>query len=189
MMRMQFRRRREKRTDYNKRLNLLRSGKTRLVVRKTLKHYLVQLVDYTSQGDKIVAAANSQELKKFGWTLPTGNLPAAYLTGLLCGLKAKGKVKEAVMDLGLQGSTKGGTVYAVLKGAIDAGIQIPHDAAILPSADRINGKHIADYAEILKKADQVEFKKRFSSYLKSDAKPEELPKRFEETKKAITGKF
>lgn len=189
MMRMQFRRRREKRTDYNRRLNLLRSGKTRLVVRKTLRHYLVQFVDYTPQGDKVVVAANSLELKKFGWLMPTGNLPAAYLTGFLCGLKAKGKVKEAVLDIGLYDSTKGGTIYAVLKGAVDAGIEIPHDAAILPSADRINGKHIADYAEMLKKSDHAEFKKRFSSYIKSDSKPEEIQKKFEETKKVIEGKF
>ncbi len=189
MMRMQFRRRREKRTDYNRRLNLLRSGKTRLVVRKTLKHYLVQLADYTEQGDKIIAASNSIELKKFGWSAPTGNLPAAYLTGFLCGLKAKGKVKDAVLDIGLQDSTKGNTIYAVLKGVIDAGIAIPHDAAILPSADRINGKHIADYAAALKKSDQAEFKKRFSSHLKINENPEELPKRFEETKKAIQAKF
>ncbi|MBI4177403.1 MAG: 50S ribosomal protein L18 [Candidatus Aenigmarchaeota archaeon] len=189
MINIQFRRRREKRTDYNSRLSLLRSGKTRLVVRKTLKHCLAQLVDYTPQGDKVVAAASSLELNKFGWTLPTGNLPAAYLTGFLCGLKAKGKVKDAILDIGLHDSTKGGTVYAVLKGVVDAGIQVPHDTGILPSMERISGKHIADYAEALKKSDQAEFKKRFASYLKSNAKPEETPKKFEEAKNAIKAKF
>lgn len=189
MNRMQFRRRREKRTDYNNRLSLLRSGKTRLVARKTLKHCLVQLVDYTPQGDKVIAAANSLELKKFGWSLPTGNLPAAYLTGFLCGLKAKSVVKEAILDIGLHDSTKGGTIYAVLKGVIDAGIQIPHSEEVLPSPDRINGKHIADYAENLKKGDQAEFKKRFALYLKNNIKPEEIPKKFEEAKTAIKAKF
>ncbi len=188
-MRMQFRRRREKRTDYNKRLNLLRSEKTRLVVRKSLKHYLVQFVNYTPEGDKVIVAANSAELKKFGWMMSTGNVPSAYLTGLLCGLKAKGKVKDAILDLGLHDSTKGGTIYAVLKGVVDAGISIPHDSAIVPSADRISGKHIANYAEMLKKSDQAEFKKRFSSYAKQNIKPEELPKIFEDTKKAIQAKF
>ncbi len=188
MMRMQFRRRREKKTDYNKRLNLLRSEKTRLVVRKTLKHYSAQLVDYTPQGDKIIVAANSIELKKFGWPVSTGNMPAAYLTGLLCGLKAKGRVKTAILDIGLHDSTKGGTIYAVLKGVVDAGIAIPHDSAILPSFDRISGKHIADYAEMLKKSDQAEFKKKFALYIRNNVKPEELPKKFEEAKKAITEK-
>lgn len=186
---MQFRRRREKRTDYNRRLSLLRSGKTRLVVRKTLRHYFAQLVDYTPQGDRVLAASNSSELKKYGWSAPTGNLPSAYLTGFLCGLKAKGRVKQAVLDLGRHDSTKGGAVYAVLKGAIDAGIEIPHNAEILPSMERIAGKHIADYAEALKKSDQAEFRKRFASYLKGDLKPEEVPKKFEETKKAIELKF
>ncbi|MBI3413551.1 MAG: 50S ribosomal protein L18 [Candidatus Aenigmarchaeota archaeon] len=189
MMRLQFRRRRENRTDYNKRLGLLRSGKTRLVVRKTLRHYSAQLIDYTQQGDRVIAAANSLELKKFGWLLPTGNLPSAYLTGFLCGLKAKGKVREAVLDIGLHDSTKGGAIYAAMKGAVDAGITIPHSSEILPAADRITGKHIADYAEMLKKSDQAEFKKRFASYLKNNAKPEQIAKTFEETKKALLMKF
>ncbi len=185
---LQFRRRREKKTDYQKRLSLLKSEKTRLVVRKTLKNYLVEFVDYTPKGDKVIAAANSMELKKFGWTMPTGNTPAAYLTGLLCAVKAKGKVKEAILDMGLHDSTKGSTIYAALKGVVDGGVNVPHSPAILPSADRISGKHIADYAEMLKKSDQAEFKKRFASYIKNNAKPEELPKLFEETKKAVLEK-
>ena len=89
-MKLQFRRRHEQRTDYKKRLRLLLSGKTRLVVRKTLKNYLVQFVDYESKGDKILVAANSIELKKFGWKLSTGNTSAAYLTGFLCGSQSLG---------------------------------------------------------------------------------------------------
>ncbi len=188
MTSLQFRRRKEQRTDYNKRLNLLRSEKPRLVVRKTLKNYIVELVSYTPTGDKVITAANSIELKKFGWKLSTGNVPAAYLTGLLCGMKAKNKAEEAVMDIGLQDSTKGGSIYAVLKGAVDAGMKIPHDPKILPIMDRISGKHIADYAENLKKNDQSELKKRFAGYIKAGIKPEEIQKHFEEIKKAIAAK-
>ena len=188
-MKLQFRRRHEQRTDYKKRLRLLLSGKTRLVVRKTLKNYLVQFVDYESKGDKILVAANSIELKKFGWKLSTGNTSAAYLTGFLCGMKAKDKVKEAILDIGLRTSTKGGSIYAVLKGAVDAGVAIPHDASMLPSVDRIAGKHIMSYTEALKKSDQAEFKKRFSSFEKTGLKPEELQTHFEQAKKAIESKF
>lgn len=189
MTSLQFRRRKQQRTDYNKRLNLLRSEKPRFVVRKTLKNYLVEIASYTPRGDKVIAAVNSLELKKFGWKLPTGNLPAAYLSGFLCGMKAKGKAGEAVMDIGLQDSTKGGGIYAVLKGAVDAGMKIPHDPAILPTMDRISGKHIAGYAEALKKSDQSELKKRFASYVKAGIKPEEISNHFEEIKKAIAAKF
>ena len=53
------RRRREGKTDYRKRLCLLRSGKTRLVVRKSLKNTQIQFVQYKEDGDKIILAASS----------------------------------------------------------------------------------------------------------------------------------
>ena len=40
------RRRREGKTDYRKRLRLLRSGKVRMVVRKSLKNTQIQLIEY-----------------------------------------------------------------------------------------------------------------------------------------------
>jgi large subunit ribosomal protein L18 len=139
---LQFRRRREEKTDYKRRLALLKSKKTRVVVRKSLSNITVQFVDYFTSGDKTVACANSTELKKFGWT-STGNVPAAYLTGLLAGKKAREKkVDEAVLDLGIQIKTKGSRLYAALKGVVDAGVNVPHSPEILPSEDRIRGKHI-----------------------------------------------
>ena len=33
-------------------------------------------------------------------------------------------------------------VFSALKGAVDAGIDIPYDPEILPTVDRISGKHI-----------------------------------------------
>jgi len=36
-------------------------------------------------GDKILATAQSIDLKEHGWSAGTGNLPAAYLTGFLAG--------------------------------------------------------------------------------------------------------
>ena len=42
-----FRRKREGKTNYKKRLGLLKSKSLRLVVRKSNKHILVQLVDQT----------------------------------------------------------------------------------------------------------------------------------------------
>jgi large subunit ribosomal protein L18 len=153
---IKFKRRMERKTNYRKRLALLKSGKVRLVIRKSLSNISVQLVNFNPSGDQTVASAVSSELKKFGWT-KTGNIPAAYLTGLLAGKKAKEKnVKEAILDLGVQTSTKGSRIYAALKGVIDAGIDIPHSKDILPSEDRINGKHISE--EISKQFDDVKKK-------------------------------
>ena len=85
---------------YRTRSKLLRRQKPRAVVRKTLNQTIVQLVAVEPAGDRILAAAQSMELKDHGWSAGTGNLPAAYLTGYLAGKKASAKgVKEAVHDL------------------------------------------------------------------------------------------
>jgi large subunit ribosomal protein L18 len=144
---IKFKRRREEKTDYRKRLALLKSNRTRLVVRKSLENISVQFVNFVNNCDQTVAAANSSELKKLGWTR-TGNVPAAYLTGLMAGKKARAKnVDDAILDLGLQTKTKGSRLYAALKGVVDAGVNIPHSPDILPSQDRISGKHISKEVE------------------------------------------
>jgi len=144
---MQFKRRREKKTNYKKRLALIKSEKIRLVIRKSISNISVQFINFNSKGDETIASANSTELKKLGWN-KTGNVPAAYLTGLLAGKKARDKkIEEAILDLGLQISTKGSRIYAALKGVLDSGIKVPHSEDILPSEDRIRGKHISEDIE------------------------------------------
>jgi large subunit ribosomal protein L18 len=151
-----LKRRREKRTNYKKRLALLKSDKTRLVIRKRLSNISVQFINFDSKGDQTITSAFSSELKKHGWT-KTGNIPAAYLTGLLAGKRAKAKkIEEAVLDLGLQTSTKGSRLYAALKGVLDSGVNVPHSETILPNEDRIKGKHISE--EITKQFDDVKSK-------------------------------
>ncbi|OGI11948.1 50S ribosomal protein L18 [Candidatus Micrarchaeota archaeon RBG_16_36_9] len=140
---IQFKRRREEKTNYRKRIGLLKSNKTRLVIRRSLSNITVQFVDFVPSGDKTIVTATSSELKKMGWNR-TGNIPASYLTGLLAGKKAKDKkIEEAILDLGLQISTKGSRIYAALKGVLDSGIKVPYSEEILPSEDRIKGKHIS----------------------------------------------
>jgi large subunit ribosomal protein L18 len=144
--RVAHRRRREGKTDYRQRLSLLRSGKPRFIVRKSLNNIVCQIVEYERDSDKTRVNVYSDDIKKSGWKGHCGNLPAAYLTGLLCGTMAKKhNISEAVMDMGLQSSTKGSGIYAALKGALDAGLKIPHSDDILPTEDRITGKHAADY--------------------------------------------
>lgn len=143
-----FRRRREGRTDYRQRARLLRARVPRAVVRTSLRHTSVQIVDFDIKGDQILVTAHSRELMDMGWNKATGNVPAAYLTGYLAGKKAVAKgLTEAVLDIGLKVPAKGATVFAALKGMLDAGMQIPHGDSVLPSKERLAGKHIGDDVE------------------------------------------
>ena len=145
---MQFKRRREGRTDYANRLKLLYSKKPRLVVRRSLKYIKVQIIEFEKNGDKTLVAASSEELKKMGWKFACDNLPAAYLTGLLIGKKVvKAGIKDVILDAGLYSSTKGNRIYAVVKGVVDAGVTIPVGEEILPNEERIKGFHIAKYLD------------------------------------------
>ncbi|HII15303.1 MAG TPA: 50S ribosomal protein L18 [Nanoarchaeota archaeon] len=138
-----FRRKLEGKTDYRKRLAMLKSGKLRLVIRKSLNNISAQLIGYENAGDKVFVSAHSRELLKLGWKGKRKNMPAAYLVGLLCGVKAKqSKITEAILDAGFYTKVNGSVVFSALKGAVDAGLKVPHDAAVLPKEDRVKGKHI-----------------------------------------------
>ena len=141
---VQPRRHRQGRTDYRKRLKLLRSKKTRIVVRPSIKAIRVQFITYSPEGDKIVASAISNELlKDFNWKFSVASTPAAYLTGLIAGKRAKEKgIEEGILDIGRHPPTPGSKLFASLKGVVDAGIQCPFDEAMLPSEDRMMGKHL-----------------------------------------------
>jgi large subunit ribosomal protein L18 len=148
---MQFRRRREGKTDYNKRLSLLKSGKPRIVVRKSLSYITAQIVGYDEKGDKTLAGVNSKVLKDKGWTFACNNIPASYLAGLMLGKIAKEKgIKEAILDIGLYTSTKGAKIYAAVKGVNDAGVYVPFDESVAPSEERITGEHISSYSDKFK---------------------------------------
>ena len=143
---MPFRRRAEGKTDYKKRLRLLSSKKPRLVVRRSLKYLTAQIISFTKEGDKTHVSYTTQMLKNLGWKFNSDNLPAAYLLGLAIGKKAlKAGIKEAILDSGLYANTKGSRIYAVVKGAIDAGLKIPVSEEIFPSEERIQGMHIVNY--------------------------------------------
>ncbi len=146
--RVQFRRRRQGKTDYRYRLRLLKSGSARAVVRNSLRQTRVQIIKFDLTGDQVMIAGSSSELLKFGWKGTVSNTPSAYLTGYLTGLRAKGKgIEEAVLDIGLANPSKGSKVFASLKGMLDAGVQIPHSEGILPNMVRIQGSHIPNRGE------------------------------------------
>jgi len=150
------------------------SGAHRLVVRPSNKHISAQIISAKPEGDLVVASAHSSELKEFGWKGSCGNIPAAYLTGLLAGRRAKaGGVSEAVLDIGVHAKNAGSRIFAAAKGALRAGLTIPHDESVMPSPDRVKGRHVVEYSKHLS-SDPEAYKRFFSKYLKEKLKPEDL---------------
>ncbi|HET7405151.1 MAG TPA: 50S ribosomal protein L18 [Candidatus Bathyarchaeia archaeon] len=180
-----YRRRREGKTDYKLRRALVRSGKPRAVVRLSNKYVTVQISEATATGDLVRASASSKQLSKLGWKGGSGNLSAAYLTGALAARRAVAKgVKEAILDMGLKGPTKGSKIFAALKGLSDSGLVVPHSDDRLPKMDRINGGHVSSYAKKLA-GEQELYRKRFSGYLSRGLKPEDLSGHFEQIRKMV----
>ena len=156
-----FRRRREGRTDYYARGKLLLSRDPRMVVRRTNREIIIQLAVPEAAGDRTLVAAYSRDLANYGYTGSLANTPAAYLTGILFGARCrKAGYGSAVLDIGLARASPGSRVFAALKGAVAAGLAVPHSTEILPDDARVRGEHIAAFApqragEMAKVVDQV----------------------------------
>jgi large subunit ribosomal protein L18 len=149
-----FKRKLQGKTNYKKRLELLKSHMLRVVVRKSLKNITVQAIEYHPEGDKTLFTVTSKELKDHGWKGYGKNTSAGYLIGYLFGMKAQQKnIKEAILDQGLYPTRQGTVTFSVLKGLVDSGMQIPHNPKIFPHEDRIKGKHISE--DIMKQFETV----------------------------------
>jgi len=96
---VKFRRRREGKTDYRQRKRLCtqdknkyQSPKYRLVVRFTNKQVICQIAYAQIDGDRILCAASSSELPRYGLSVGLKNYAAAYCTGLLVARRLLEKV-------------------------------------------------------------------------------------------------
>jgi large subunit ribosomal protein L18 len=186
-----LRRRGDGQTNYYKRLKLLKSKKIRAVIRASNNHIIVQFIESTFGGDKILISAHSKELvKRFDWKANTKNLPASYLTGYLAGLRAKkNNIDEAVLDLGIFYHRN--RVLAAFQGLLKAELDIPHRDEFFPQSlnDRITGIHIEEYANLLKNEDTEKYNQIFSGYIKkSKINPLKISQIFNDTLKSITNK-
>jgi len=143
-MKILRRRRREAKTDYGTRLKLLKSGKPRIVFRKTNKYVIAQYVVSKEAQDKIEFETSSKELLKYGWPKESAgslkNIPASYLTGFLMGKKVKDK--KVILDFGMLRVLHKSKVYAFIKGLKDAGVKVQCKEEAFPSEDRIQGKSL-----------------------------------------------
>jgi len=172
-----FRRRREGKTDYYARKRLITQDKSkyntpkyRLIGRITCSRVIAQVAYATIQGDRIVAAADSRELKRYGVETGLSNYAACYATGLLLARRLlnktgldklytgakkidgedydvvndhKGEEKrpfKAVLDVGLTRTTTGNRVFGILKGACDGGLHVPHSTKRFPGYTKETGK-------------------------------------------------
>jgi large subunit ribosomal protein L18 len=183
--RVKLRRRREGKTDYQARKALVTSRKPRLVTRASNKNMEVQIIIAKPHGDEVLASANSRELiKSYRWRAPAGNIPAAYLTGFLCGVKAKAAgIPTAILDIGLDSPTKGSKIFAVLSGVVDAGVEVPHSEEKIVK-ERMKGEHIAKYAKSLG-AGSEEYTAKFSQYNAKGVAPEKIAEHFAKVKANI----
>jgi large subunit ribosomal protein L5e len=164
---VKYRRRREGKTDYYARRSLITQDKDkygarkyRLVVRRTNKRVICQVVWSTIQGDRVMASADSLELKRFGLKAGFTNYAAAYCTGLLVArrlLRAVGldtqfkgtaeasgeeyhvedhsenrRPFKCILDVGLVATTTGNRVFGAMKGACDGGLHVPHSNRRFP---------------------------------------------------------
>jgi len=144
-MKLNKRRRIEGKTNYSKRLILLKGNYLRLVVRKTNKYVTLQIVNSRDAKDKVLYSISTKNLLKYNWPEDKAgslkSLGAAYLAGLLLGKKAKELKQEVILDSGLIPNTKGSRVYAAVKGVSDSGIAIKYNKKTLPDEEKIKNKY------------------------------------------------
>jgi len=115
---VKYRRRREGKTDYQARKRLVaqdknkyNSKKYRLVVRFTNRDIIAQIIYSEIVGDKVLAAAYSHELPRFGLKVGLTNYAAAYSVGLL--LARRHLTNLGMADLYTGKSTVDGEDYNV----------------------------------------------------------------------------
>jgi len=150
---------------------------------------ITQVIHVCIKGDRVIASADSKELKAFGLEAGLTNYAAAYCTGLLCARRLlsdkgladlykgnskidgsvysvyDGEVNEdkrpfkAFLDVGLVRTTTGNRVFGAMKGASDGGLYIPHKEKRFP------GFHITK-AELVtnKRGKTVETEKAKASF-------------------------
>jgi len=206
--------------------NKFNNKKYRFIVRITNSRVICQVAYATIRGDMIVAAASSDELSKYG--IPAGykNYAACYCTGLLAarrvlknmGLDETFKGKEeidgeeyhvedeeaerrplkCILDVGLRRTCAGARMWGALKGAVDAGLHIPHSTKNFPGykapeekgqdpeydaeahKDRIFGGHVKEYMEMLAEEDPTKYEAHFAKYIAADIDADKLEDMYSE---------
>lgn len=146
-MRTIKRRRKECKTNYSKRIKLLKGECPRMIFRKTNKYIIAEYITSKKAQDKIEIGITSKELLKYGWPKDfkgsLKSIPASYLTGFLIGKKIiSGKKQTPIFDIGMTRNLHKTKVYSFLKGLIDSGVKMKAKEKVFPEKERIEGKNM-----------------------------------------------
>lgn len=154
-MKVAERRRREAKTDYLARKNMLKSEKPRVVFRKTNKYIIGQYVLSKEAKDEVKIGITSKILLKYGW--PEANqgslksIPASYLIGYFIGKKIqKEKLENPIIDLGMIRTVHKTRAFSFIKGLVDSGLDLKTDEKTFPEEERISGENIKSKIDIEK---------------------------------------
>lgn len=161
--RVKYKRRRQCKTNYKKRIRLVSQYKNkygaqkfRFVVRKTNRDIICQVFSSDLTHDKCLVSAYSHELRRYGIQCGFTSYPAAYCTGLLLARRLYKKLNKAneaneevngdfyldeesgafkaFMDTGIARASTGANIFGALKGAVDGGLHIPHNTRRFPGS-------------------------------------------------------
>jgi large subunit ribosomal protein L5e len=195
--------------------NKYKTPKYRFVVRRSHREFTCQIFSSDLTHDVCVQSAYSHELRRYGVRVGLTNYAAAYCTGLLLArrvnskfkLKYEGKVEadgdefeveadpsdkapfKALLDVGLARTTTGARVFGALKGAVDGGLNVPHNSKRFPGTEvedkkpkanpevhkkYILGGHIAEYMKKLEEEDDAAFQRQFGRYIHFGLKADDL---------------
>lgn len=206
--------------------NKYAAAKYRLVVRFTNKDVIAQIISSKVEGDYVFAAAYSHELPRYGITVGLTNYAAVYAVGLLLARRLLKKVGLAdkyvgntavngedfnvepiddgprpfkvALDVGLRRTSTGARLFAVVKGACDGGLNVPHSETRFAGYDEeakkldpavlrkyIFGGHVADYMRHLKEEDEAAYNARFSRFIKAKVTADSLEALYTKAHKTI----
>ncbi len=154
-MRIPKKRRIERKTNYSKRLKLLKGNLPRMVFRKTNKYLIAQYIISEEAKDKVEIGLNSKKLLEYGFpeNASLKSVPAAYALGYLIGKKIIKEKKEVpIIDFGMIRSLNKSKCYAFLKGIVDSELKIKYNEEkdLFPSQERIEGQHLKNKIELKK---------------------------------------
>lgn len=194
--------------------NKYNTPKYRFVVRQTNRDVVCQIVYSRIVGDFVLCAAYSHELPRFGLPVGLTNYAAFYCTGLLLARRllkqlhlddkypgvtsVTGEVSEvtavedgprpfkANLDVGLVRTTTGARVFAAMKGAVDGGLNVPHNEKRLVGYKAKKGEQEAKFNPAVLR--EHIFGAHVAKYMKKRAADRKDPK-FVEADKTLFTKY
>src|SRR3989338_6733704 len=142
-------RRSENKTDYQKRMKILKGNLPRVVFRKTNRYIISEYIISDETKDRAEIGLTSKILMKYGWPEKfrgsLKSIPASYLAGFLMGKKIIKEKKEIpIVDLGMIRNIHKSKAFAFLNGLVDSGLKIKHDKKTFPEEERIKGKNLKE---------------------------------------------